>query len=325
MKKLNEYQRFVKLNLPHYIRAGNEPSKAMKMVARDWYRWKMGIGNPYAYYVQDKLGRWRLIKVKPKKNIDLASVLAGAGTAVLVRKVREKRKKAPRNPLYLHPRHWTIFRSGYEIPFNYPDRYSAEKAKAWLEANGIWAHISEYYEYYRLEIDNKDKKRALALLFKKGLTWKNPEGLWDSYRDYGSAVREANRLRKIGWKVRIVELEKFAHDYNKLVKIIPKPKKNPESLYQAFHGNPPARIRKVAYEPPPKRLVKIGRLSQLNYIPEYPSKRARQEFYHRSGDTGAEVLKSNLILATDEKGRNLYLLKDKGSKYPKFTKRGIIG
>jgi hypothetical protein len=49
------------------------------------------------------------------------------------------------------------------------------------------------------------------------------------------------------------------------------------------------------------------------------------EFYHISGDTGEKTLKSNLILATDSKGKNLYLLRDRKSKFPVFTERGIIG
>ena len=102
---------------------------------------------------------------------------------------------------------------------------------------------------------------------------------------------------------------------------------NPVSLYEGFHGSPPLRQRKISYEPPPKDkpLLKVGRISQINYIPEFPSKKSGQEFYHISGDTGEKTLKSNLILATDSKGKNLYLLKDKESKLPFFSKRGIIG
>jgi hypothetical protein len=32
-------------------------------------------------------------------------------------------------------------------------------------------------------------------------------GLWDSYFDYGAAVQEANKLRKIGWHARITEAQ----------------------------------------------------------------------------------------------------------------------
>ena len=103
--------------------------------------------------------------------------------------------------------------------------------------------------------------------------------------------------------------------------------KNPEGLYDAFHGSPPMRIRKVRYESPnPKEpLIKIGRLSQINYIPEYPSKRKGVEFYHRAGDLGYATIRSNAILATNKAGTQLYILKEKGTKYPRFTKKGLIG
>lgn len=102
---------------------------------------------------------------------------------------------------------------------------------------------------------------------------------------------------------------------------------NPSSLYKKFHGTLPTRTRKVTYEPPnPKQpLIKLGRLSQINYVPEFPSKRIGVEYYHQSGDTGVKKLKSNLILATDLKGKNLYLIRDGKSKYPIVTGRGIIG
>ena len=104
--------------------------------------------------------------------------------------------------------------------------------------------------------------------------------------------------------------------------------KNPDSkLYHDFHGASPARVRKIEYENPDPSvpLVKIGRLSQINYVPEKPSTKTGSEFYHVSGDTGEKTLKSNLILATDSKGKNLYLLRDRKSKFPVFNERGIIG
>ncbi len=104
-------------------------------------------------------------------------------------------------------------------------------------------------------------------------------------------------------------------------------KSNPESLYESFHDSPPANMRKILYEnPDPKKpLVKIGRVTMINYLPEYPSKKSGVEYTHKSGDTGEQILKSNLILATDESGKNLYLIKDKKSKYPLVNSRGIIG
>ena len=102
--------------------------------------------------------------------------------------------------------------------------------------------------------------------------------------------------------------------------------KNPVSLYQAFHGVSPIRKRKVFYEPPPNEIIKIGDLSEIKYKPASPSKHAGQEFYHKLGDTGSNVLKTNLILATDKDGKNLYLVKkDKNVKRPYFSAQGIIG
>jgi hypothetical protein len=97
-------------------------------------------------------------------------------------------------------------------------------------------------------------------------------------------------------------------------------------LYESFHGNPPMRLRRVRYEPPEGPLVKLGVLAQISYRPEFPSRHKGTEFYHTAGDTGEKVLKSNLILATDQDGRNLYLIKmDPESRYPHVTNRGIIG
>lgn len=104
------------------------------------------------------------------------------------------------------------------------------------------------------------------------------------------------------------------------------PTTNPVSnLYESFHGNPPKDIRKVYYEAPKGVLIKIGRLSQINYVPEVPSEKAGQEFFHKAGDTGEKVLKSNLILCTDKNGKNLYLVRDTKSNRPYFSSRGIIG
>lgn len=105
-------------------------------------------------------------------------------------------------------------------------------------------------------------------------------------------------------------------------------KENPihNELYESFHGNPPMRVSRMHYEPPKGTLVKLGTLAELHYRPEFPSQHKGTEFYHTAGDTGEKVLKSNLILATDQKGKNLYLLKiDSKSRYPFVSSRGIIG
>lgn len=118
---------------------------------------------------------------------------------------------------------------------------------------------------------------------------------------------------KKGWKLRKVKRTSYLNPNN--------------GLYKEFHGTLPTRIRKVSYEPPnPNQpLIKLGRMSQINYVPEFPSKRKGVEYYHKSGDTGYKTLRSNLILATDLKGKNLYLIREGKSKYPIVTGRGIIG
>ena len=101
--------------------------------------------------------------------------------------------------------------------------------------------------------------------------------------------------------------------------------RNPEGLYQAFHGAEPI-MKKVVFEPPQGRLIKIGRLIQLEYQPEPPSKRTGTQYYHSMGDLGgSQHLKSNSILCTDESGQNLFIIKDKPGKWPRFSNRGILG
>jgi hypothetical protein len=109
------------------------------------------------------------------------------------------------------------------------------------------------------------------------------------------------------------------------------PVKNSESnldssLYESFHGLPPKTKRKVHYTNPKGTLVRIGEVSRIDYIPGENSKHAKINFYHQAGDIGEKKLKSNWILATDQEGKNFYLLKkDENSSYPIFTDRGIIG
>ena len=108
------------------------------------------------------------------------------------------------------------------------------------------------------------------------------------------------------------------------------PYENPRNLannglYKGFHGVEPSRKTKVYYEPPPKELLQIGNITQINYRPRKPSKRNNEEYYHKAGDLGERTIKTNLILATDKEGHNLYLVKAKNTKYPVFTDRGIIG
>lgn len=98
---------------------------------------------------------------------------------------------------------------------------------------------------------------------------------------------------------------------------------NPISLYQVFHGNPPANVRRVRFEVP-KRAVKIGRLVSLQYAPESPSRLAGRQFEHAFGDYGTMRFgKHRPILAVSADGRQLIVLNEL-SNY-KFESRGIVG
>lgn len=103
-------------------------------------------------------------------------------------------------------------------------------------------------------------------------------------------------------------------------------KQNPTGgLYKAFHGNPPV-ARRVKIRVPDKneRLVSIGRLEAIEYQPYGNSKRKRQVFRHRLGDTGSKMLSQRPILATGANGKGLFIVEDKAKKI-RFGSRGIIG
>ena len=154
--------------------------------------------------------------------------------------------------------------------------------------------------------------RQVRAIYASGYKGRNPEKKLSSYERYIRSLVEE----------RAKEKEKILKAIQRIEKL---PVPNPESLYQAFHGVLPLRQRKISYEPPKSPLVKIGRISQLNYTPEFPSKKSGTEYYHRAGDLGYKTIKGNAILATDLKGKNLYIIRETSSKYPIFTDRGIEG
>ena len=100
---------------------------------------------------------------------------------------------------------------------------------------------------------------------------------------------------------------------------------NPKSLYEDFHGTLPVRKRPVYYEEPKGEIIKIGRLARIEYDPEPPSKLTGTRYTHEGGDLGHKVIKSNAILATNKSGTQLYIVREKKSKYPRFSARGIEG
>ena len=103
-------------------------------------------------------------------------------------------------------------------------------------------------------------------------------------------------------------------------------KKNPQSLYESFHGVEPLRRRNVFFEEPKGEIIKIGRLVRIEYEPEPPSKLTGNRYTHEAGDLGHKIIKSNAILATNKKGTQLYIVREnKKVKFPRFSSRGIIG
>ena len=97
-------------------------------------------------------------------------------------------------------------------------------------------------------------------------------------------------------------------------------------LFEDFHGTKPEKCIPIKFKNPKGTLIKIGKVSRIDYIPGENSKHKGVNFYHKSGDTGEEKLDSNWILATDKSGKYFYLIKeDDNLEYPVFTERGIIG
>lgn len=98
-------------------------------------------------------------------------------------------------------------------------------------------------------------------------------------------------------------------------------KRNPVSLYNAFHGSPPKGVRRMTFNPP-KRVLKIGKLVSLQYAPEPPSQRAGSRFEHTFGDYGYKFKKGQEpVLAVSEDGKTLMILEGKYT----FGERGIVG
>ncbi len=102
-------------------------------------------------------------------------------------------------------------------------------------------------------------------------------------------------------------------------------RKNPrQSLYESFHGAPPQRTRKVNVPRPTSPLIAIGRATRIEYQPYGSSRHKNIRYYHDFGDIGGSMLKVRPILATDAKGKNLFLIPG-SKKYPRFSSRGILG
>jgi len=103
-----------------------------------------------------------------------------------------------------------------------------------------------------------------------------------------------------------------------------KKEKDSNPLYEDFHNATP-KTREVDLPVPDEgdKLCAIGRLESVTYTPYGSSSLRGRHFEHKSGDTGEKILKNKPILASDSKGKHLYIIPDRSRQ--KMTERGIIG
>lgn len=264
--------------------------------------------NPPAHYTIDRLGRVRLVKKKKNPNLHIkeaypygAPMLHVRGKATYDPKVREFLKH--------HNFHWdTTYYAWVGVNFNmdYKDieRRDNRLNKLTPDLKSLGENLG-HEVFIRKSGENPIKHTPTG--------W-----YWGSQGPFPTRDKALNVMRAV-----------FASGYTPKHNVTHDEKRSaPRSkLFEAFHGVQPQSAKTVFYEAPDKSkpLLKIGDISQLNYRPTGPSLKKGTEFYHKSGDTGNRMLKTNLILATDQKGKNLYLLKKSRSKYPVFTSRGVIG
>jgi hypothetical protein len=216
-------------------------------------------------------------------------------------------------------------------PKKYPvlieNRINGAKGIAWVvnsRAHGSRVVVrvgSNTFDYFPGEFEKvwrlEGQKNPKILDYRKWYIYKHSGKIGDLKELWYKGLIDEEELKyfagKMGWDISDL--------INTTVKSNPS-----SSLYESFHGMPPKVKRKVHYTNPKGTLLSIGTVTRIDYIPGKNSKHRNITFYHKSGDTGEEKLKSNWILATDAKGENFFLLKkDESSKFPRFSDRGILG
>ena len=180
--------------------------------------------------------------------------------------------------------------------------------------------------YIRSGMHPNDAMKAVGRDWREWKRSRNPQNWRDtmSVRDGRCAICGRSGSRKYFNGIKICKKCFLEHNRNPIYTVKGTVTQAPK-LYTSFHGSEPMRARKVTLPEPKGKLIKIGRLVEIVYHPEYPSERRESHYVHKFGDTGTEKLKSNSILAADENGE-IFIVKDKkGNGYPKFTDRGIVG
>jgi len=88
-------------------------------------------------------------------------------------------------------------------------------------------------------------------------------------------------------------------------------------MYREFHGRPVRYEKDVSFREP-ENLVYLGRVHKIEYISDKSNGGGDGRptvFYHQ--------FKRGVYLYTDEKGQQLYILKN-GKNYRQVTERGIV-
>ena len=220
---------------------------------------------------------------------------------------------------------------------------TARRQKAWLEMRGY--HV----------IDEIEKGVHKLWVISPGKWVTNPMSLYQSFhgnppqnpkKDYRKdrlieqIIPFATRRHKLrplpSWRHYLLsrdDLQKFSipqlrwelSELNMEIFQLEPNMRNP-NLYKSFHGNPPQNVRAVNLPVPKKgeHLIAIGKAVSIVYTPYSSSKLSGKHFEHKFGDTGERMLPERPILATDKRGKALYLIPE-SRRYPRMTRRGIVG
>ena len=158
--------------------------------------------------------------------------------------------------------------------------------------HGRWPHMAEEPTRPLIRLSTKELRRLAKTSYAKSERKDIPESVRETYRAMVRSVSSELRRRSEG------------HRGN------PSVPSSALRMYRRFHGSDPMNVRKVDAPPgTPKHLVMLGKLTELGYrVPGHSGKAGQKNvpYLHKSG-------RGN-ILATDATGRNLFILKDRGSR-----------
>jgi len=245
------------------------------------------------------------------------------------------------NPINRKPRYyWNVW--GIDLSNNKRKLMGGVVASEKIVAERIakTQFAEEFRRRYRFLKVLSDKKEIVVESYgrKNPLTKKEYDY---ATRIYEKTLLEAQKFRKQGYEELAKRKEAKTEGIRSIATIFgppslvrPKHRKNPnilgfqigkpKGLYESFHGNPPkTRKLKIGVPEPGEKIISIGKLINLEYLPYGSSKYKKTQFTHKLGDDGTKILPNKPILAVSEDGKQLYIINDK-SKY-KFGENGIVG